>query len=262
MRWATTIRVRLDSGNNPPYGVLVHYTLPEGHDGKVTLTFLDSEGKEINAFRPKGTAEEEKKAKEAGDEDVRIPVAAGANRFLWNMRYTSPKKLVGDVSTAMSGGVQGPQAAPGDYRVRLTVGDKTQEQPFTIVPDPRSSATPEDFAAQFALQQEIGAKLSEAHNAIIQLRQIRGEVERWEERAKDKPELARIPETAKELKDKLQKIEDELIQHRAKGMQDTLNYPIKLNAKLVFLAGRCRQRRRPADAGLARGLRRPRRARG
>ena len=228
---------RLDSGNNPPYGVLVHYTLPEGHDGKVTLTFLDSSGKEINAFRPKGTAEEEKKAKEAGDEDVRIPVAAGANRFLWDLRYTSPKKLVGDVSTAMSGGVQGPQAAPGDYRVRLTVGDKTEEQPFTIVPDPRSSATPEDFAAQFALQQEIGAKLSDAHNAIIQLRQIRGEVERWEERAKDKPELARLPETAKELKDKLQKIEDELIQHRAKGMQDTLNYPIKLNAKLVFLAG-------------------------
>ena len=228
---------RFDSGSNPPYGVLVHYTLPEGHDGKVTLTFLDAEGKEINAFRPKGTAEEEKKAKEAGDEDVRVPVAAGANRFLWDLRYTSPKKLVGDVSTAMSGGVQGPQAAPGAYRVRLTVGDKTQEQPFTIAPDPRSGATPEDFAAQFALQQEIGAKLSEAHNAILQLRQIRGEVERWEERAKDKPELARIPETAKELKDKLQKIEDELIQHRAKGMQDTLNYPIKLNAKLVFLAG-------------------------
>jgi hypothetical protein len=121
--------------------------------------------------------------------------------------------------------------------VRLTVGGKTQEQTFTIVPDPRSSATPEDFAAQFALQQQIGAKLSDAHNAIIQLRQIRGEVERWEERAKDKPELARIPATAKELKDKLQKIEDELIQHRAKGMQDTLNYPIRLNAKLVFLAG-------------------------
>lgn len=226
----------LDAGQNPPYGVLVHYVLPAGNEAAVTLTFLDNKGQEIKSFKPKGTAEEEKKAKEAEESDVRVPVAAGANRFLWNMRYPDPKRLVGDVSTAMSAGIEGAQAPPGDYRVRLTVGDVTQEQPFTIVPDPRSTATSEDFAAQFALQQQISAKITDAHQAISQLRQIRGEVERWEERAKDKPELARLPEMAQELKDKLSAIEDELIQHRAKGRQDTLNYPIKLNAKLAFLA--------------------------
>ncbi len=233
----------LDSAPNPPYGVLVHYVLPEetakdkDKVKAVSLTFLDKDGNEIKGFRPKGTAEEEKKAKEAGDTDVRVSVAAGANRFLWDMRYAAPKKLVGDVSTAMSGTLEGAPAAPGEYRVRLTVGDVTQEQPFTIVPDPRSTATPEDFDAQFALQQQIGAKITDAHTAITQLRQVRSEVEAWEERAKEKPELARLPEVAKGLKEKLQKIEDELIQHRAKGVQDTLNFPIKLNAKLVFLAG-------------------------
>ncbi len=227
---------RLDSAANPPYGVLVHYTLPEGHDKQVTLTFLEKDGTEIKSFRPKGTAEEEKKAREAAEDDARIPVNVGGNRFLWNMRYPSPKKLVGDVSTAMSGGVEGPQAAPGKYRVRLTVGDQSYEQPFEIVPDPRSSATAKDYAAQFALQQEISKKVTDAHEAIAKLRQVRQEVERWEARAKDKPELAQILETAQALKKKLEPIEDELIQHRAKGRQDTLNYPVKLNAKLVYLA--------------------------
>ncbi len=230
--------IHLDSGKNPPHGVLVHYLLPEGTEGKgVTLTFLDAEGREIKSFRPKGTEEEEKKAKEEEDTDPRVPVATGANRFLWDMRYPTPTKLVGDVSTAMSGGVSGAVAPPGAYRVRLTVGEATYEQPCTIVPDPRGDATPEDFRAQFALLQEVGAKLSTAHEAILQLRRVRGEVERWEERAKDQPKLAQIPEAAKGLKEKLAKIEDELIQHRAKGRQDTLNFPVKLNAKLTFLAG-------------------------
>ena len=47
--------------------------------------------------------------------------------------------------------------------------------------------------------------------------------------------MAQIPEAAKGLKEKLAKIEDELIQHRAKGMQDTLNYPVKLNANMYVL---------------------------
>ncbi|MFN8540582.1 MAG: hypothetical protein U0232_24270 [Thermomicrobiales bacterium] len=121
--------------------------------------------------------------------------------------------------------------------MRLTVGEATQEQPFEIVPDPRSKAAPEDYAAQFALERRIMDKLGETNKGIMRLREARAELERWEKRAKDNPELAQIPEAVKAIKEKLQGIEDELIQHRAKSMQDTLNFPVKLNAKLAFLGG-------------------------
>ena len=121
--------------------------------------------------------------------------------------------------------------------MRLTVGDATQEQPVTIAPDPRSAATADDFRAQEALQLQIRDKLSETNEAIVQLRAVRDQVDLWVKRAEGRDDLKQIPEAAESLKKKLQVIEDELIQHRAKGMQDTLNYPIKLNAKLAFLAG-------------------------
>jgi hypothetical protein len=117
------------------------------------------------------------------------------------------------------------------------VGETTSEQPFEIVPDPRSKTAPEDFAAQFALEQRIVAKLGETNQGIMRLREAREELDRWEKRAKDNPDLAQIPEAVKAIKEKLQAIEDELIQHRAKSMQDTLNFPVKLNAKLASLAG-------------------------
>ena len=121
--------------------------------------------------------------------------------------------------------------------MRLTVGETTQEQPFEIVPDPRSKTAPEDFAAQFAMEQRIVAKLGETNKGIMRLREAREELDRWEKRAKDNADLAQIPEAVKAIKEKLQAIEDELIQHRAKSMQDTLNFPVKLNAKLASLAG-------------------------
>ncbi len=227
------------AGQNPPYGVLVHYALADEPSAEtpVTLTFLTEDGQEIKSFRRKGSEEDEKKAKEEGDTDPRVAVQAGANRFLWNMRYTDPPKIKDDASLGFAGGVTGPVVPPGTYRVRLTVGESTQEVPFAVVPDPRSTATPEDFAAQFALEQQIAKKLGETNQGILRLREVRTELERWEQRAKDNPDLKEIPEAVKALKEKLQAIEDELIQHRAKGAQDTLNYPVKLNAKLAFLAG-------------------------
>ena len=85
----------------------------------VTLTFLTEGGEEIKTFRRKGSEEEEKQAKEDGDTDPRLKVAAGANRFLWNMRYPDPPKLKNDMSLDFGGGPEGPMAPPGQYRVRL-----------------------------------------------------------------------------------------------------------------------------------------------
>ena len=71
--------------------------------------------------------------------------AAGANTYVWDMRYPGPTVLPDAV---FQGRAVGPLAAPGSYRAELTVNGKTMSQPFTIVRDPRLTFTDADLEAQ------------------------------------------------------------------------------------------------------------------
>src|SRR4029079_14433295 len=73
----------------------------------------------------------------------------GINRVSWPMRLDPPKlppanSLVMGSQYAMFG----PRVLPGTYTVKLTQGDKTYSSQVEIVPDPRSSHSAEDRAAQ------------------------------------------------------------------------------------------------------------------
>ncbi|MBA2454211.1 MAG: hypothetical protein H0V47_13660 [Chloroflexia bacterium] len=220
----------LDAGNNPPGGVLVHYFLKEKPESELTLTFLTAGDDEIRSFKGKRDDEPEKKDDEKKDDDPKAPAKAGGNRFVWDMRYPGPTKIAdGD---PIEFPVSGPEVAPGEYKVRLTVGDESQEATFAIVPDPRLDASQTDYDAQFDLQKKITAKLSETNEAIARIRNIRSQAEAWAGRVEDD----KIKEAARILGEKLYDIEGELIQYKAKSIQDTLNFPIKLNAKLAGLA--------------------------
>jgi photosystem II stability/assembly factor-like uncharacterized protein len=241
-----TVDYNLDAGQNPPDGVLVTYYFKQKPAGEVKLTFLDAEGKaEINTFSseveqeepitdeasPSAKTEEPDKDKK----EVRVSKEAGSNRFIWNMRYPEATKVEGYV--AGEGALAGPTVPPGTYQVRLTVGDQTYTQQFQIAKDPRLSATEEDLQAQFELRFKIWQKLSETHDAINMIRNIRRQVEDWKRRIQDQKDYEAIAKTGKTLKEKLSAIEEELTQVKAKTRQDTLNYPAKLNSKLAALAG-------------------------
>jgi hypothetical protein len=109
---------------------------------------------------------------------------------------------------------------------------------FEIRKDPRLKTSVEDLQAQFDLHAKINTKLSEVHNAIKRLREVRttlsGLGARWKDldtnRTKD------ITKLSKSITDSLTSIEDNLIQTKAKAFQDLLNYPVKLNNKIASLA--------------------------
>jgi len=162
-----------------------------------------------------------------------VPKEAGANRFVWDMRYPEAVKIDGYV--AADSALVGPAAPPGTYQVRLTVGDQAYIEPFEIQKDPRVTATQTDLDAQFALRLKIRDKLTETHDAINKLRNIRQQVESWVQLTEAREEHEVIVRAGKLLKEKLAAIEDELVQAKAKSRQDTLNFPAKLNAKLATL---------------------------
>jgi len=132
---------------------------------------------------------------------------------------------------------RGPKAVPGNYQVKLTVDGKTLTESFELRKDPRIATTQEDFQKQFDLLSRISAKLTETHEAIISIRDVRKQASDTATRVKDHPNGKAIADAAKALSDKLTAIEEDLYQTKNRSSQDPLNFPIRLNNKLAALAG-------------------------
>ena len=252
-----TVDVYLDAGKNPPDGVIVTYYLKQKPEGEVKLAFLDAGGKEIRTFSSEvenGQSSSAEDASEGASDEIpaaaevvksekkdeekkepRVAKEAGANRFIWDLHYPDPAKIEGYV--AGENVMTGPIVAPGTYQVRLTVGDQTFTETFEVQKDPRVPATQADLEAQFELRFKIWEKLSETHDAINTLRNLRQQIEEWERRTEGQKDHEVVVRAGKSLKDKLFAVEDELVQSKAKSRQDTLHLPVKLNAKLAALSG-------------------------
>ena len=160
----------------------------------------------------------------------------GLNRFVWDTRHEDAARFPGLILWA--GELRGPRAVPGLYQVKLTVGGKTWTQAFELKRDPRlTTINQADFAKQFDLLIKIRDKLTETHNAITQIREVRKQVDELVKRVKDQPGSKAITDAAKSLNAKLTGIEEELYQTKNQSSQDPLNYPIRLNNKLAAIAG-------------------------
>ncbi len=100
--------------------------------------------------------------------------------------------------------------------------------------DPRLALTQEDFAKQFELMSKISAKVTETHNAITDIRDIRTQLETLSRRLNASQNKDLI-DKAKEIGKKLTDIEEALIQTKIRSGQDALNFPIRLNNKMAAL---------------------------
>ena len=149
------------------------------------------------------------------------------------MRYPDARKVPGDKTAEEI--ITGPLAPPGNYRVSLSVNGAVQTQTFQIVKDPRVEASQADFDAQFETHKRIRDKLSETHDAINKLRDIKRQVDEWDHRAASHASAETVAGAARSLKEKLETIEGELVQAKYKGAGDRLNLPVKLNRQLAEL---------------------------
>lgn len=210
-------------GQNHPGGVAVHFFIQQlpPDSVPVKLAFYEADGDLIREFSTKAEKDRDK-----------LTLKPGANRFNWNMAYPEGTRFDGMI--LWWAGVNGPRAIPGDYRVKLTVGDQEMEQPFRILPDPRSTAGPADYQAQFDFIKSVQAKVSEAHQAIVDLRDLRTQLKGYSDRL-DKDTQQVVIDSAQAIIKRLTAIEEALYQTKNRSGQDPLNYPIRLTNKLAHL---------------------------
>ena len=231
-------------GRNPANGVVVYYSLKAKPTTDLELEFLDMAGKTIQKYTarlPKpGDAPSASPAPGEGSgfgPQATPPPSTnvGLNRFVWDTRYAEAVRFPNLILWA--GEMRGPKLPPGSYQVRLKIDGQTLTQPFEIKPDPRLNTTAADYAKQTELGLKIRDKLTETHNAIIQIRDTRRQVEDLLKRVAGQPQFKAVNDAGTALNKNLTAIEETLYQTKNQSNQDPLNYPIRLNNKLAALAG-------------------------
>ncbi len=206
----------------------------------VTVEILDSTGKVIRTMPPKEPEIRESQDEEAGEGFGRQrpsnpPGNAGLNRFVWDLRYDDAVKVPHAV--LWGGSTRGPVAVPGQYQVRVTVRGQSYTQPLEIKEDPRLKVTQADLQKQFDLLMQIREEVSKVDTAVNEMNSVKKQLDDLDKRLPKDDHGTTVRDAGKKLQQKLQPIEDALIQSKAKSGQDVLNYPIRLNNELVALGG-------------------------
>jgi hypothetical protein len=156
-------------------------------------------------------------------------MAAGLNRFAWDLRYEGAVKFPGMVLWGAT--TNGPMALPGTYQVRMTVDGKTLTEPVTIVKHPLRDTPTADLQKQLDMAMAIRDKVSEANEAVIKIRQIKKDVA---DRVAKKSD-GKLRAAADRLTGNLTAVEEAIYQVRNRSNQDPLNFPIKINNRLASL---------------------------
>jgi hypothetical protein len=92
------------------------------------------------------------------------------------------------------------RAIPGEYRVRLQVGEEVVEQPLTVRADPRVKSTPEDMQAWRTAAKTIERVECSLDRAAADLAAIDRQVADLERRASDQATKARVEAVRRELR--------------------------------------------------------------
>ncbi len=232
------------AGRNHPGGVNFHLWLTEEMLKDTTpfvLTVSEAEYYEgltpdgatqpnVN-FNPSGPEKKIRSWSTDGKKEDKLTLKAGGQTINWDLRY--PDGVEVDGMILWWAGAGGPMALPGWYEVRLAHGADVQSRIFEIKADPRVTASREDMAAQFDFMKSVQDKTSEAHQAIIDLRNVRDQLESFQGHVPKTDTLLR--EEGRAIIKRLTEVEEALYQTKNRSRQDPLNYPIRLTNKLAHL---------------------------
>jgi photosystem II stability/assembly factor-like uncharacterized protein len=218
------------AGRNPPNGAVVDFWLAKVPDGEVSVEILDKAGTVVRRYSSRTPDPAAPSSLEAPPST--LTARAGLNRLVWNIRHDQVVPVPG---LYVFGTLQGRQALPGDYQVRLSAAGHTLTEPLTIRMDPRVTTPLAELQAQDDLIVRVDERLNDIHRTVIRLRDARTQIEDIIKRTKDTPNGEAIEKSGKALVERLNVVEDALVQKRVVDGQTVINFPMRLNQFFIYL---------------------------
>jgi photosystem II stability/assembly factor-like uncharacterized protein len=193
------------TGENPPVGAIIDYSLKSEPAGDVRLEILDGKGKPVRQYSTGDKPAPPQRAPVVTSNWLPQPLTltkrAGLNRFVWDLRYgLAPVASLGAPEFLTPRGLM---VLPGDYQVRLTVNGQRYTQPLKVELDPRVKTPLADLERQFTFQQQVMGAMSNARNLSTAIHDLQNKLEAVERSLATKPDDAALASQVKALEAKL-----------------------------------------------------------
>lgn len=173
-------------GTNPPDGAIIDYSLGKPAS-KVAIEIRDASGNLVRRFASDDETPDlraERYFAKVWTRPLAKPeTAAGAHRFVWNLRTPRPKAVQYNYSIGAVLGrdtpiaPQGTLVPPGDYEVVLDVDGHQYKQPLTITMDPRVHVASADLRQALAFYREVSVELSRVWQAYGEVDAVHEQIE-------------------------------------------------------------------------------------
>ena len=151
---------------------------------------------------------------------------AGATRFVWDLRREPFVKTTRNMRYSN----QTPERViPGDYQVKLTVGDTSVTQALTVLPDPNRPVSDEAYRELADILAQIRVRMNEIGATVNQLDALKKQANGRSTLAPKGPGGADVKKAVKDFVASLEAWEDHVRQPPvSEGRRDTVNYPTRL----------------------------------
>lgn len=223
-------------GENPPHGLQVHYVLNEETDTPIRFEIINDKGAIAYTDRSDIDGTVCGRGQAAAPRPETVSSNAGDNLWVWRMQMGEFECLpeIYNVSRNMDAYM----AAPGNYSVRMTIGDIEQEQTFRIRVDPRlggdTPANLQEYADMDALSSSLMAAANAMGQGVKDLRLIKKQLALITELVPDSD----VTETAAALDATIDTWIELILQKELKTFQHVYQHEGRLLMKVKDLLGR------------------------
>jgi photosystem II stability/assembly factor-like uncharacterized protein len=238
------------AGKNPPYGASINYYLKSEIKDEVKITILDEKSNVVRIFKSSEKKEEKEEEENKQEETAKITKKAGINRIWWDLRYEKTKEIklrtspIGHdhVKVGPEGWrkfvrqrIRGPLVSPGNYTIKLEVGEKEFDQKLKVEKDPNSEGSVEDIRVQVRRLLEIRDNINSVADMINQIEWVKKQIYDLKELLKGKEDAESVVNESRELDKKLIDLEDNFFSMGLTGSGDSLRWPDKFYVRLGSL---------------------------
>lgn len=213
-------------GANPPRGVVLKYHIRDEIDTPLTIEISSSDGHLVRRY---ASEEGDFERCTTGNMDQRLPFEVeyppteqGANQWVWDMRRDH-LHCIDDIKVFE--GFGGAYVQPGNYRVKVSIGDFEETIDVTLRPDRRNDAGQDQLDQVESGIVAVTQLLNEVIDALAAARRSRADLT---EILEDHPDAALLHEAGNRAVERLEAWERQVYQVEYETYEEVGRLPSKL----------------------------------